>query len=135
MNKYILTLAMIQVMAWAQSDDEIDPDDYDMMDDEDETDAVEELLTTRSAWRFQLPRGSQKYPQRYFGKDFYQHDSDADEKLAQLWEMLVPDESVVEEPTPFFWKEFDDFFQNKASGPFCNPGDELRRNRTKTSHT
>ena len=44
-----------------------------------------------------------KYPQRYFGRDKYQYESNADEKLAQLWEMLVPDETVVEEPTPFFW--------------------------------
>lgn len=49
--------------------------------------------------------------------------------------MLVPDETVVEEPTPFFWSKFDEFFQNKASGPFCNVGDELNKNRTKTSHT
>ena len=49
--------------------------------------------------------------------------------------MLVPDENVIEEPTPFFWKEFDDFFTANTNGPFCNKSDELRGSRTKTTHT
>jgi len=47
----------------------------------------------------------------------------------------VPDETVVEEPTPFFWTGFGDFFKNRAAGPFCNKSDELRRKRNKTTHT
>ena len=124
MNKYIFALALLQVVATAQNDFEIDEDDF-----------LYRRLSSDD--RYQLPRGSPKYPKRYFSatSQHYQYDSNADEKLAQLWEMLVPDETVVEEPTPFFWSKFDDFFQNKASGPFCNPGDELRKHRTKTSHT
>ena len=33
------------------------------------------------------------------------------------------------------WKEFDNFFVQKANGPFCDSSDELRKNRKKTTHT
>jgi len=48
MNKYIFTLALIQIVAWAQSDDDIIPDDY-MMDDED---TMEDLLPDYSHDRY-----------------------------------------------------------------------------------
>ena len=130
MNKYIFTLALIQIVAWAQSDDDIIPDDY-MMDDED---TMEDLLPDYSHDRYQLPRGSPQYPRHFFRGDSYQQ-FDADEKLAKLWEMLVPDETVIEEPSPFFWTGFGDFFKNRAAGPFCNKSDELRKKRNKTTHT
>lgn len=49
--------------------------------------------------------------------------------------MLVPDETVIEEPSPFFWTGSGDFFKNRAAGPFCNKSDELRKKRNKTTHT
>jgi len=33
------------------------------------------------------------------------------------------------------WKEFDDFFRQKAQGPFCVASDEIGRMRTKSTHT
>jgi len=36
---------------------------------------------------------------------------------------------------PLMWKEFDNFFTQKANGPFCDSSDELRKRRKKTTHT
>ena len=80
-------------------------------------------------------RSSEKYPRHYFREAHYQHELNADEKLAELWEMLVPDETVEEEPTPFMWSDYDGFFKFATKGPFCNTSDELRRTRDKTTHT
>ena len=55
MNKYIFTLAMVQLVAMAQNDFEIDDGDF-----------MEEDFTSRSAERYKLPRGSLKYPARHF---------------------------------------------------------------------
>ena len=44
----------------------------------------------------------------------------AKEKMETLWPVLVPDPtdfSVV--PKKHMWKEFDNFFTQKAQGPFC----------------
>lgn len=48
----------------------------------------------------------------------------------------MPSDAV--HPVPIkshMWKEFDNFFVQKANGPFCDSSDELRRNRKKTTHT
>ena len=34
----------------------------------------------------------------------------AEKKLAGLWDKLVPNEKVVEGPTPLKWSDFDDIF-------------------------
>jgi len=48
----------------------------------------------------------------------------------------VPDASNHSVPVkPHMWKEFDNFFTQKANGPFCDSSDELRSNRKKTTHT
>ena len=93
MSKYIFTMALIHMVAWAQNDNDIIPSDY--MMDEDETDAVEDLIDEKTGKEYTtLPRGSPQYPRHYFKGTHYQYELDADEKLAQLWEMLVPDENV-----------------------------------------
>ena len=46
MSKYIFTMALIQMVAWAQNDNDIIPSDY--MMDEDETDAVEDLIDEKT---------------------------------------------------------------------------------------
>lgn len=52
LSKYMFTLALVSMVAWAQDDDDIDPDEY-MMEDEDEIEDLEDLLTpARSAERF-----------------------------------------------------------------------------------
>ena len=108
MNKYIFTLTLVHTVAWAQDEFESILDGYRMLDDE--IDTLEDLIAASTAETTTLPRGSPQYPRHYFKGDHYLYGLDADEKLAQLWEMLVPDETVVEEPTPFFWTGFDDFF-------------------------
>ena len=47
--------------------------------------------------------------------------------MKELWEWIVPDESdyFVEIAAPF-WKEADNFFTDKANGPFCDNSDEIR---------
>ena len=125
MNKYIFTVALLQMVAQAEQlpqtqgttttqgsqvlgDDEIIPIDDSYMMDED--DNLSDLLEDQySHVRYQFPRGSPTYPRHYFRGDNYQA-QDAQQKLDQLWEMLVPDETVIEEPTPFFWTGFGDFF-------------------------
>ena len=53
-----------------------------------------------------------------------------------LWEMLVPDANNHSVPVrDFMWKEVDNFFVQKANGPFCDASDELRVKRAKTTHT
>ena len=49
--------------------------------------------------------------------------------------MIIPDPDVEEEPMDFYWKEFDNFFRQKAQGSFCDNSDELRTKRLKTTHT
>jgi hypothetical protein len=50
--------------------------------------------------------------------------------------MLVPDASNHDVAVkPLMWKEFDNFFTQKANGPFCDSSDELRKRRKKTTHT
>jgi len=71
----------------------------------------------------------------YFRSEAYQEGLTAEEKLQRLWKMLIPDENVVEEPMGFYWKEFDNFFEQKANTTFCDNSDELRKRRLKTTHT
>jgi len=72
----------------------------------------------------------------YFRSDAYQEGLTADEKMLKLWSMIIPDEDERdEEPMGFYWKEFDNFFQQKANGTFCDNSDELRKRRLKTTHT
>jgi len=47
----------------------------------------------------------------YFRSDAYQEDLTADEKMQRLWKMLIPDETVVEEPMDFYWTKFGNFFK------------------------
>ena len=47
----------------------------------------------------------------YFRSDAYQEGLTADEKMQQLWRMIIPDPDVEEEPMDFYWKEFDNFFR------------------------
>jgi len=56
--------------------------------------------------------------------------------LEQLWTTLVPDENdFTVEPMAFYWKEFPNFFTQKANGSFCLPGDAAKWKRKKTTHT
>lgn len=55
----------------------------------------------------------------YFRSDGYKAKSAA-EKLVDLWQMIMPDETVVEEPMAFKWKEFDNFFGQRPAGSFCD---------------
>merc|ERR1712156_831431 len=41
----------------------------------------------------------------------------------------------IEEPTPFMWKEFPQFFTNKANTTFCIRSDQMPFKRNKTVHT
>ena len=126
---------MFQIAVKAQSDDDILPDEDDYMDwQEDNNELVQELLMPEDEDPTNYRR-SDKYPRRYFGLEHYSYGLDADEKMAQLWEMLVPDETVEEEPTPFMWDQYDGFFKFATKGAFCNKSDELRKNRNKTTHT
>jgi len=58
------------MVARAQSDDEISPDDEDYMMDEDDTlaDLLADQITHEA---YQLPRGSPDYPKHYFRSDHY----------------------------------------------------------------
>lgn len=59
----------------------------------------------------------------------------AEEKLHELWKMIIPDENVIEEPMGFMWKEFDNFFSQRSNTSFYFNSDELRQKRLKTTHT
>ena len=110
------------------------PDEDDYMDmQEENAELVQEMLMPED--ENANYRSSDKYPRHYFRGDHYKYGLDADEKMAQLWEMLVPDETIEEEPTPFMWKDYDGFFKFATKGVFCNTSDELRRTRDKTTHT
>lgn len=48
----------------------------------------------------------------------------------------MPNPSYHETPVKeLMWKEFDNFFVQRANGPFCDSSDELRFKRKKTTHT
>ena len=58
------------------------------------------------------------------------------EKLAQLWERLVPDENDrTVQPATYQYKKFDNFFTQNANGSFCFFDDELPGRHEKTTHT
>ena len=58
------------------------------------------------------------------------------EKFAQLWERLVPDESDhTVEPTRYQYNKFDNFFTQNANSSFCHFQDELPGVIEKTTHT
>ena len=69
----------------------------------------------------------------YFNKDIYQAKT-KEEKMAELWSMIVPDESVVEEPIDFHWTEWGSLFEENMAGSF-HEGDEMPRGRSKLAHT
>ena len=58
-----------------------------------------------------------------------------EQKMEELWSMMVPDANVVETPAPYKWSEFPNFFTDLAEGSFCQFGDEMQRARVKTTHT
>ena len=59
-----------------------------------------------------------------------------EEKMEDLWSMLVPDEDSTDvEPNPYWYAKFPDFFTQRANVSFCNNADEIRNNRNKTMHT
>ena len=45
-------------------------------------------------------------------------------KMEELWSMCVPDPNVVEEPSPYKWADFKNFFTTLANGSFCQRADE-----------
>ena len=42
-----------------------------------------------------------------------------EQKMEELWSMIVPDENVVEEPADYKFASFPDYFTNDANGSFC----------------
>ena len=42
-----------------------------------------------------------------------------EQKMEELWSMIVPDINVVEEPAEYHWVEFPEYFTKDANGSFC----------------
>lgn len=55
--------------------------------------------------------------------------------MEELWSMIVPDPNVVEEPAPYNYAAFPDYFTNDANGSFCQFADEQQFRRVKMTHT
>ena len=71
----------------------------------------------------------------YFKSTHYMHLS-KETKMAELWSKIRPDETAADdEPAPFMWKDFPEFFTDVAVEAFCGVSDALRWNRKKTTHT
>ena len=49
--------------------------------------------------------------------------------------MCVPDPNVVEEPAPYQWANFIDFFTMNSDGSFCQIADENVNRDYKVTHT
>lgn len=42
-----------------------------------------------------------------------------EQKMEELWSMIVPDINVVEEPAEYKWAAFPEYFTKDANGSFC----------------
>lgn len=58
-----------------------------------------------------------------------------EQKMEELWSMIVPDINVVEEPSEYKWTSFPDYFTNDSNGSFCQFADEQQYKRVKMTHT
>ena len=127
MKTLSLTLAMALIAATCNAIDlESQFTDDSLGDEEQQAEQEFERMMSREA---EVPAD-----QRYFFKDEYMVKS-AQDKMTDLWSMLVPDASVVETPADLMWADSPHVFTQKAAGSFCNSTDEMRSNRKKTTHT
>ena len=68
---------------------------------------------------------------------FYERyeEKSADGKMADLWDLLVPNENKIEGPVELKWSDFDDIFTQDAEETFDADGDRMPEGRKKTAHT
>ena len=74
---------------------------------------------------------------RYFAQPYWD-EKKAAEKLAVLWDMLVPTDAdgneVITGPQDFRFKDFPEMMEANQNNTFCVFSDEIRKNRSKTVH-
>ena len=108
--------------------DEREAEDYRRME-------ARELQVRDEERRFCFQRATDIDSRCYFKSLHYQA-KDKETKMEELWSKIRPNEDAEEEePAPFMWKEFPQFFTDKAVEAFCQASDSLRFNRNKTTHT
>ena len=112
MKHFILVcLAIASEFAWANEFhlDEFEEDEFE--GDDDTGNILEDIMEGRRALSMS--------DWGWFTRGSY-HAKTREEKMYELWSMLLPDQTIVETPREYFWKEFDEFFKMNANRTFCN---------------
>ena len=55
--------------------------------------------------------------------------------MADLWSMIVPNQSIVEDPLDYYWSEWGSLFTTDMTDSFSTKGDEMPDGRLKLAHT
>jgi len=124
--------ALASNLLWFEDDNE--ESGYDAAIEGDDADMTEAELEHE---RRMLKDRNDPEKRGYFrGNNNVYKTSSRQEKMEDLWDMLVPDEDSTDvEPNPYWYAKFPEFFTQKAQVSFCNNSDEIRNNRNKTTHT
>lgn len=71
---------------------------------------------------------------QWFKSDTYQAQS-KEQKLTDLWSILVPDSSVAQTPIPYYWSDWQHTFTQESIQSFRQVSDEMPDGRRKFAHT
>ncbi len=115
-HTFALSIAIVATTALAEDIlnflDEREADHYRRME-------AEELQSNDEESRFCYQRSNDITSRCYFKSNHYQGQS-KEKKMEELWSQIRPDENAEDdEVTPFMWKEFPEFFSDKALEAFC----------------
>jgi len=70
---------------------------------------------------------------QWFKSDLYQAQG-KEQKLTDLWSILVPDSSVAQTPIPYYWSDWQHTFTQESILSF-RTSDEMPEGRRKFAHT
>jgi len=82
------------------------------------TSALAMQMNLASARDFPWDQTTSKHEIGWFKSQTYLNMT-KEQKMEELWSMIVPDPNVVEEPAEYKWANFPDYFTNDANGSFC----------------
>ena len=74
-------------------------------------------LAMASARSFHWDDTTSKYEIGWYKSQTYLNFT-KEQKMEELWSMIVPDPTVVEEPAEYKWAAFPDYFTQDANGSF-----------------
>ena len=87
--------------------------------------------------QFEVTEGLTPNDIKYFAQPYWD-EKKAAEKLAVLWDMLVPTDAdgneVVTGPQDFRFKDLPEMLEENQNNSFCVRSDEIRKNRSKVVH-